>query len=366
MKVKDYGTNDPITKEKSVGSYSPHVNQKKLEFINKNLPNRLYVSENVKEKEKMQKPNQTKDKVFQSNENSGLEENSMLKSDLNLTNITNNKGNDLVNYNNNLNINNCINKIDFDKNIIVLNKLNLKEFNNINKDLKNEKKNDMSSKKGEVINMLINEKFNYNKEVSNSIKTSYEYLTDNFLDSFDNFGQINSNNDFPNEIIDKFLERKRNKNKEKNNYNYISSFGTNPLETLKNIQTDLFDPTPPQKSSKMTQKQYKLNQKNLKDKNILLQKYIKSFPVLNCPESKIFKFNQYYYFNKNNEEKTINIFNNGFNKNLKKNNSYNNEITEEEKNNKNKSKDDSEEETINRHIKKKLINSKRSKSKNKN
>ena len=116
----------------------------------------------------------------------------------------------------------------------------------------------------------------------------------------------------------------------------------------------------------MTQKQYKLNQKNLKDQNILLQKYIKSFPVLNCPESKIFKFNQYYCFNKSNEEKTINIFNNGFNKNLKKNNSYNNEIKEEEKNNKNKIKDDSEEETINRHIKKKLINSKRSKSKNKN
>ena len=66
------------------------------------------------------------------------------------------------------------------------------------------------------------------------------------------------------------------------------------------------------------------------------------------------------------QEKTINIFNNGFNKNLKKNNSYNNEIKEEEKNNKNKIKDDSEEETINRHIKKKLINSKRSKSKNKN
>ena len=211
MKVKDYGSNEAIAKEKLVGSSSPHVIQKKLEFINKNLSNELYLSENIKENEKMQKPNQIKDKVIQSNENSGLEENSMLKSELNLTNNTNNKSNDLSNDNNNININNCINKIDFDKNIIVLNKLNLKELNNINKDLKNEKKNDLASKKGEVINMLINEKFNYNKEVSNSIKTSYEYLTDSFLDPFDNFGQINSNNDFPNEIIDKFLERKRNK-----------------------------------------------------------------------------------------------------------------------------------------------------------
>ena len=39
---------------------------------------------------------------------------------------------------------------------------------------------------------------NLNKDVSNSIKTSYEYFTYNFSDSFDNFYQIKSNNDFPN------------------------------------------------------------------------------------------------------------------------------------------------------------------------
>ena len=102
----------------------------------------------------------------------------------------------------------------------------------------------------------------------------------------------------------------------------------------------------------------------------MLQKYIKSFHVFNCPESKIFKLNQYYTFNKITEDKNINIINNVLNKSIKKNNSYSMEIKEEEekeeKYNKNKMKDDSEEETINRYFKKKMINKKRSKSKNKN
>ena len=50
----------------------------------------------------------------------------------------------------------------------------------------------------------------------------------------------------------------------------------------------------------------------------MLQKYIKSFPVFNCPESKIFKLNQYFTFNKITEDKNINIINNVLNKSIKK------------------------------------------------
>ncbi len=163
------------------------------------------------------------------------------------------------------------------------------------------------------------------------------------------------------------MKIKRNKNKEKNNSNIISSFGQNPLESLKNIQNDLIDTFPPPKGSKISLKQYKTNKKNLKDQNILLQKYIKSFPVFNCPESKIFKVNECYSFNKITEEKNINIINNVLNKCIKKNNNYIMGINEEEeKDNKNKMKDDSEDETINRYLKKKMMNTKKIKSKNKN
>ena len=367
MKVKDYGSNDTSTKEKMDASFSPSDIDINLDFINKNILSGFYISKNIEETEKLQKSDHIKDKINQLYENHKLFDKKLLKSDLILDNIINNNSNISPNENTNINSNNCINSIDFDKNIIVLNKLHLKEFNNINKEIKNEKKNELISKKGEIINMTINEKFNYNKEVSNSIKTSYEYLTNNFVDSFDNFYQIKSNNNFPNEIIEKFLERKRNKNKEKNNSNIISSFGQNPLESLKNIQNDLIDTFPPPKGSKMSLKQYKTNKKNLKDQNILLQKYIKSFPVFNCPESKLFKVNECYSFNKITEEKNINIINNVLNKCIKKNNNYIMEINEEEeKDNKNKMKDDSEDETINRYLKKKIMNIKKFKSKNKN
>ena len=368
MKVKDYGSNATITKEKFDTSFSSANIDMNLDIINKNILNGSHLSKNLQENDKIQKPNQNKDKTNQLYENNDLLGNKLLKCDLLLNNTINGNNNILQNDSKNINLNNCINNIDFDNNIIVLNKHHLKELNNIKKKIKNEKKNELISKKGEIINMRINEKFNYNKDVSNSIKTSYEYLTDNFSDSFDNFYQIKSNNDFPNEIIEKFLERKRNKKKKKNNYNNIPSFGKNPLESLKNIQNDLIDTSPPPKGSKLSLKQYKLNKKNLKDQNNMLQKYIKSFPVFNCPESKIFKLNQYYTFNKITEDKNINIINNVLNKSIKKNNSYSMEIKEEEeeKYNKNKLKDDSEEETINRYFKKKMMNKKRSKSKNKN
>ena len=101
----------------------------------------------------------------------------------------------------------------------------------------------------------------------------------------------------------------------------------------------------------MSIKQYKINQKNLREQNILLQNYIKTLPVLNCPETKIFKVNQYYSFNKINDDKKANLFNKGCNKSIKSNYYYNN-----------KEKEESEEETIDRHIKKKFINKKRNSS----
>ena len=199
------------------------------------------------------------------------------------------------------------------------------------------------------------------------MKLNYEYLLDDFTCLSDNFDQIEYNSKFPNEIIENFFEKKRNKNKEKSNYNCTISFGNNPLEKIKDIQNSLIEPPPPLKNIKITNKQFKINQKNLKEQNILLQKYIKSFPVLNCPESKIFKLNQYYYFNKINDDKNINnfnFFNNDFNKNIK--NNFNNKIKQEEDEiNKNKDKEESEEETINRHIKKKFLSKKRIKSKSK-
>ena len=273
MKVKDYGSNDTSTKEKMDASFSPSDIDINLDFINKNILSGFYISKNIEETEKLQKSDHIKDKINQLYENHKLFDKKLLKSDLILDNIINNNSNISPNENTNINSNNCINSIDFDKNIIVLNKLHLKEFNNINKEIKNEKKNELISKKGEIINMTINEKFNYNKEVSNSIKTSYEYLTNNFVDTFDNFYQIKSNNNFPNEIIEKFLERKRNKNREKNNSNIISSFGQNPLESLKNIQNDLIDKFPPPKGSKISLKQYKTNKKNLKVK-IKINKFL--------------------------------------------------------------------------------------------
>ena len=161
---------------------------------------------------------------------------------------------------------------------------------------------------------------------------------------------IQSNSEFPKEVIEKFFEKKRNK---KINYNYISSFGINPLESIKEIQ-NILPSSNNQKNSKKSSKLYKINIKNLKEKNTLLQNYIKSFPVLNCPDSKIFKLNKNFFFNKINNDIYKNNFKNINNKTIKNNNNLNIGNNNE--------KEESEEETINRHIKKKFINKKRNKS----
>ena len=209
----------------------------------------------------------------------------------------------------------------------------------------NGKKNEFI-KKGEIINIIINENNNYNKDLNSSIKTSYEYFSHNFKDSFDNSGLLRANSEFPNELIEKFFEKKRNK---KNNNRYISSFGINPLESIKEIQNNITS-SDIQKNNKNSSKQNKTNMKNLKEQNILIQNYIKSLPVLNSPDSRIFKLNKNYFFNKIND----NNFKSVDNKNMKNNNNLNSEN--------NNGKEESEEETIKRNIKKKFINKKRNKS----
>jgi hypothetical protein len=351
MKGKDYGSNNSPTKEKENVSISPKEIEAQLEHINQNLINNNLILKNVEDGQRIQLASPNKDKFQQSNETIFAEENKNTPSDLSSKISNNNKNNCLKNENNNTNAKNCINNIDLEKNIIVINKQNLKEFNNIIKEIKNEKKNEINNnKKGEAINLFVTENINHNSELSNSIKFSFGHLLDDFSDKNDNLGQIKSNSEFPNEIIERFFQKKRNKYKEKNinNFNYISSFGNNPLEKIKDIQNNIIEP------SKVTSKQIKINQKNLKEQNILLQKYIKALPVFNCPESKIFKSNKNYFFNKINYDKTMLNGNNRHNKNTKNttilncNSSHNRE--------------EGEEETIERHIKKKFINKKRNKS----
>ena len=348
MKVKDYGSDNVALKEKLNGSISPQEIEAQLELINKNIINNSFISGNRDEYSKKVKVNQIKGKVRQYNEKNDIDGNK-IKYNINSINKINNNIISLNNDYNKINNINCINNIDFDNNIIIINKHNLKELNNINKEIKNEKKNEFTTKKGEIINIFVNEKSNFNKDINNS----FEYTSNKIFDnSIEEFGQIKSNSLFPSELISKFLEKKRNKNKDKNDYNSFPSFGDNPLQTLKDIQNNLIEQFPLQKNN-MSLKQFKINQKNLREQNIILQNYIKTLPVLNCPETKIFKANQYYSFNKINDDKNINIFNKCFNKNIKNHYYYNNNIKEKE---------ESEEETIDRHIKKKFINKKRNSS----
>ena len=72
--------------------------------------------------------------------------------------------------------------------------------------------------------------------MNNSVKSNYEYLLDDFSCLFDNFDQIQYNAKFPNEIIENFFIKKRNKIKEKSNYIYTISFVINPLEKIKDIK----------------------------------------------------------------------------------------------------------------------------------
>ena len=352
MKGKDNGTNAILAEEKIDTSISPKEIEAKLNHISTSLENIPSKSKKREEPPMTQLANPNKDKINLTNKRNNKEGNKTIKSDLNSKTYSNNINNFLKNENKDLNVKNCINNIDFDKNIIVINKQNLKDLNSITKEIKNEKKNELLNKKGEIINIFLSENINYNKDLSNSIKSNYEQLSENFSDSFDIFGQIKSNSEFPNEVIEKFFEKKRNKYKEKNNYNYISSFGDDPLESIKDIQRNILDPPTTQKNGKISAKQLKINQKNLKEQNILLQKYIKSFIVFNSPEARIFKLNKNYFINKINDDKNINIFNNRYIKNIKNNSNFGI----------NKDKEESEEETINRYNKKKFINKKRNKS----
>jgi hypothetical protein len=344
MKGKDNGTNASSTKEQLNLSSFPQEIEEQLNLLNGNILNNQIKLKSIEDSPGDYSIVTSKDKAKQTNEPDNKDKNEKIKNDFFPKNYINNKNYNYKNENNDLNIKNGINNIDFDKNIIVINKHNLKDLNNIYKEIKNEKKNDFI-KKGETIDIIINENINYNKDLNTSIKTSYEFFSNNFSDSFDNSGLIQSNSEFPKEVIEKFFEKKRNK---KNNYNYISSFGINPLESIKEIQNNILPSSNNQKNSKISSKQYKINIKSLKEKNSLLQNYIKSFPVLNCPDSKIFKLNKNYFFNKINDDKNKNNFKNINNKNMK-NIGNNNE------------KEESEEETINRHIKKKFINKKRNK-----
>lgn len=340
MKVKDNGSDNVTLQEKTDESISLKEINSQFEFINKNIKTSVDILGNTEENLKKLKSNQLKRKLNQCNEKNDFFVYKSSKYNINSKNK--------INHNfikNNFNkINNCIKYIDFDKNIIILNKLNL---NNLYNDIKNEKRKDYESKKGGLINIFVNEKFIFNKDIS---KKNFEYFLDNnFYSSFEDFGQIKSNSLFPTELIEKFLDKKRNKSKEKNEFNYCSLFGNNPLKTLKDIQNNLKEQYPSQKNNKIAIKQYKINQKNLIEQNTLLQNYIKTLPVLNCPESKIFKLNQYYIFNKINEDKNVNIYNQVYNKKIKNDNYYNNE------------KDESEEETIDKH-KKKFLNKKKNES----
>ena len=265
----------------------------------------------------------------------------------------NEKNKEIKTDKNQLKVKNGINKIDMENNLIVLNKKNLKELNGINKEIN--KKNQIGQKKGEAINIFGNKKFYYtNKDINNTINKSYDIYTKKIENLYENSGTIISNMNFPSDVIEKFFERKKSNKKENKESNYFNLFGNNPLERLKEIQEKIND-SPPTKNGKIGIKQFKTNQKKLKDEDCKIQNYLKLFPVFNCPELKIFKFNQFYYYNRIYEDK-----NNYYNK--KRKNNINKNKTKEEIE---KEKDESEEDTINRINKKKFINKKRNKSKNK-
>ena len=227
-------------------------------------------------------------------------------------------------------------------------------MNVINKEIN--KRNQTTQKKGEIINIFGNNKFYYtNKDIYNTINKSYDIYTKKIENTYENSGNIKYNMNFPNELIEKFFERKKSNKKENKDNNPFNLFGYNPLERLKEIQEQINDSPPNSKNTKISVKQFKINQKKLKEEDCKIQNYIKLFPVFNSPEHKIFKYNQFYYYNRIYEDK-----NNYYNKKRKSSNNKN-KIKEEIE----KEKEESEEDTIKRHIKKKFINKKRNKSKTK-
>lgn len=216
---------------------------------------------------------------------------------------------------------NGINDIDKNHNTIIINKQKLKEINNVKKENKSEKK--YQCRKGEIINLLINEKINNsNYDTNNLIKSSYGHLENNtnFLENFEIFGKISYNSEFPEKLTEKFLERKRFREGD------LNSFGENPLTKLKNVQNLMLEHQT--KNNKSLPKNNKDSKKNLKEQNIHLQKYIKSIPVIDCFDTELFQFNHYYTFNKINDEKNVN-HNNGINNKENKSNKTKSEASEE-------------------------------------
>ena len=142
MKGKDHGVNNTTIEEKANRGISPKEIETQLELLNQKLINNILILKNIEGGQRIQLASPNKDKLKQSNETNFIEENKNTQCDLSSKNYINNniKNNNLKNENNNIKTKNCINSIDFEKNIIVINKQNLKEFNNIYEEIKNEKK----------------------------------------------------------------------------------------------------------------------------------------------------------------------------------------------------------------------------------
>ena len=349
MKEKDNGISDIQTE-----NYNMNVSTKEIQ-------NKFDIIEKISEKsneilDKNKKDQEIKNAFEQREDNNIINGKNRIKN-VRITKLNENENiKEIKGDRNQLKTKNCINKIDLEKNLIVLNKKNLKELNVINKEIN--KKNQTTQKKGEIINIFGNNKFYYtNNDITSTIIKSYDIYTKKIENPYENSGNIKYNMNFPNEIIEKFFERKKNKKKENKDNNPLNLFGNNPLERLKEIQEKLNDSPPAAKNSKISVKQFKTNQKKLKEEDYKIQNYIKLFPVFNSPEHKIFKFNQFYYYNRIYEDK-----NNYYNKKRINNGSKNKTKEEIDKE---KEKDESEEDTIKRHIKKKFINKKRNKSKSK-
>lgn len=186
-----------------------------------------------------------------------------------------------------------------------------------NKNFKNNKSNREKSileQDVETVNLLVKEKATNIENLSNKIKDSYGYLSERFTDSVDISWQIASNLKFPEKIIKKFLGRKiKAKEERESESEKFLSFGENPMESLKDVQSNLFD-SPPSSLNKSGLKNYNNNQKQKKEQNILLQKFIKSLPVINPPDPKIFYYLPKFSLNIINDDNLL-IKNNKNNKN---------------------------------------------------
>ena len=205
MKVEDNGI--LMSKKENLNSdTSPKETEDKSDISDKNSQKSEGTLENQIVSPKIKNEEQGQNKMRQKNEMNGINNKEKVKNIKIIKLIGNNK--EIKNDKNQINLKNCINKIDLDKNLIVLNKTNLKEINVTKKDL--HKKNKTTSKKGEIINIFGNNKFYYtNKDINNTINKSYDIYTKKFENSNEIFGSIKFNMKFPNDVIEKFFERKK-------------------------------------------------------------------------------------------------------------------------------------------------------------